>query len=351
MPSIFRTVVALAAALLVGCAHGDGEMREGGRSGSLPQLRVDGNQFVDPAGNQVVLRGVSFSDPDRLEKAGKWNREYFEAARSWNANVVRFPVHPLWWRDRGAENYLQLIDQGVQWARELGMYVIIDWHSIGNLSTEQFTRDIYETTREETFTFWETIAHRYADEPTVAFYELFNEPTTNGGEYGDSSWPEHKALMEAIIATTRKHDQTSIPLVAGFNWGYDLTPVRTDPIAMPGIGYVTHPYPQKRSPPWEEQWEEDWGFVAATYPVIATEFGFMSADGPGAHVPVIADETYGEAIIDFFESRGISWTAWVFDPQWSPQLLRNWEFEPTRQGMFFRGRMQELNPTAAEMPG
>ena len=61
-------------------------------------------------------------------------------------------------------------------------------------------------------------------------------------------------------------------------------------------------------------------------------------------IPVIADERYGEAIIDFFEARGISWTAWVFDPQWSPQLIQNWEFEPTRQGAFFRSRMEDLNP-------
>lgn len=311
----------------------------------LSRLRVDGNRFVDGAGERVVLRGVSFSDPDRLERAGHWNREFFEAARGWNANVVRFPVHPQAWRERGEAEYLALLDRGVQWAEELGMYVIIDWHSIGSLAAERFTRDIYETTREETFHFWETIARRYAGNPVVAFYELFNEPTTNGGEFGAESWPEHKALMEQIIAIIREHDPDAVPLVAGFDWGYDLTPVATAPISLPGVAYVTHPYPQKRDPPWEPQWEADWGFVATHYPVFATEFGFMEEGGPGAHIPVIGDETYGEAIIGFFEARGISWTAWVFDPSWSPRLIEDWSFTPTRQGRFFRAKMMELNST------
>lgn len=313
-------------------------------SGDMANIRVDGNRFVNEDGEVVVFRGVSFSDPDRLERAGQWNRPYFEAANAWNANIVRFPVHPQAWRDRGEDAYLALLDAGIAWAEELELYVIIDWHSIGNLRTEQFPRDIYETSMAETLEFWETIAERYAGNPTVAFYELFNEPTRSGGSLGSMTWSEYADLIEEIIRVVREHDESAIPLVAGFNWGYDLTHLREEPIDAPGIAYVAHPYPQKREPPWEEKWEADFGFAAETYPLIATEFGFMAEDGRGAHVPVIGDETYGQAIIDFFEARGISWTAWVFDPQWSPQLIENWDFEPTRQGRFFRQKMGELNP-------
>ena len=326
------------------CSGAPTQQRPPADGDALPRLRVQGNRFVNAAGATVVLRGVSFSDPDRLEAAGQWNRRYFEAAKSWNANVVRFPVHPASWRSRGEVGYLRLLDQGVQWAGELGMYVIIDWHSIGSLAAERFTRDIYETTQAETQHFWETIARRYAGNPVVAFHELFNEPTTDGGRFGEASWEQHRALMEQLIATIRTHDQEAIPLVAGFDWGYDLTPVRQQPLSTPGVAYVAHPYPQKRQPPWEPKWEADWGFVAAAHPVVATEFGFMQEGERGAHIPVIGDEVYGEAIVDFFEARGISWTAWVFDPDWSPQLIRSWDFEPTRQGAFFRAKMVELNP-------
>ena len=311
---------------------------------ALPRLRVEGNRFVDESGETVVLRGVSFSDPDRLEKAGHWNTAYFEAAKSWNMNVARFPVHPRAWRERGEEAYLDLLDQGVRWAAELGMYVIIDWHSIGNLQTELFQHPMYNTTRTETFRFWKAISERYAHNPVVAFFELFNEPTDYNGTLGKISWDEHKRLMEGLIHVVYAHDDTKIPLVAGFNWAYDLTDAGRAPIDYPGVAYVTHPYPQKRPQPWEEKWEADWGFLADRYPVFATELGFMSEDGPGAHVPVIGDETYGDALVSYFERKGISWTAWVFDPMWSPQLIEGWDFEPTRQGRFFRDAFMRLNP-------
>lgn len=310
---------------------------------ALPLIRVQGNQFVDEDGKEFIFRGVSLSDPDRLQKAGHWNKAYFQAAKDWNANVVRFPVHPQAWRARGEKEYLKLLDQGIRWASELGLYVIIDWHSIGNMRTELFQAPMYNTTRTETLRFWKTIAERYANNPTVALYELFNEPTGYDGKLGRTSWEQHKALMEEIIDIIYAHDRSAIPLVAGFNWAYDLTPVEDNPIDRPGIAYVAHPYPQKRTPPWESKWERDWGFVADTYPIVATEFGFMSADGRGAHVPVIGDETYGKAIIDYFNKKGISWTAWVFDPVWSPQLIENWKFEPTRQGRFFREELRRRN--------
>ncbi|MCB0718558.1 MAG: glycoside hydrolase family 5 protein [Bacteroidetes bacterium] len=310
---------------------------------SMQRLRVEGNQFVNETGDRVVLRGVSFSDPDRLERVGHWNREYFETAREWGANLVRFPVHPSAWRSRGREAYLELLDSGIALAGELGMYVIIDWHSIGNLRTDLYFRPMYETSMKETLEFWQAIAERYADNPVVAFYEIFNEPTQYNGRLGKLTWEQHVSIMEDVIHVIYAFNRRAIPLVGGLDWGYNISYVRDRPVAYPNVAYVTHPYPQKRAEPWPPEWQRDFGLIAEDYPIVATEFGFMSADGPGAHVPVISDEHYGEAIIDFFEERGISWTVWVFDPQWSPQMFTGWDFAPTAQGRFFRRKMLELN--------
>ena len=304
---------------------------------------------MNEAGDTVVFRGVSTSDPDRLEKAGHWNKAYLEAIREWNPNVIRFPVHPSAWRERGQEDYIQLLDDGIRWAGELSMYVIIDWHSIGNLLTETFQAPMYITTKFETCDFWNIVAARYKDNPVVSFYELFNEPTDCHGKFGSLDWANLKPLMEEIIGIIFAHDASAIPLVAGLNWAYDLTSVKDSPIGYPGIAYVTHPYPQKREQPWGEKWEADWGFVADTYPIVATELGFMSESEKGAHIPVIGDENYGNAIIDFFEKKGVSWLAWVFDPEWSPQLIQNWNFDATHQGFFFRKKIFELTSTLTEV--
>ena len=311
-----------------------------GLAATLDVIRVEGNRFVDAQGETVVLRGGERRGPHRLDRDGRWRRSHFEAAKRWGADiVVRIPVHPVAWRGRGKVEYFELLDQAVVWATELELYLMIDWHSIGNLMAGLFQNPIYETTRQETLEFWRSVAERYRGIPTVAFYELFNEPTTFRGRLGTASWAEWKRLNEEIIGIIFAHDRDVIPLVAGFDWAYDLKPVGEAPLASAGIGYVSHPYPQKVGPPFAENWRRDFGFVADRYPVFVTEFGFTPAGEPGAGLPVVGDERYGRAITDYLAGRGISWAAWCFDPEWGPRLISDWDYTPTRSGAFFRGLM------------
>jgi hypothetical protein len=64
----------------------------------------------------------------------------------------------------------------------------------------------------------------------VAFYELFNEPTLYFGQLGSMSWDEWKKINEDLIHLIRAYDRESIPLVAGFDWAYDLTPLLINPV-------------------------------------------------------------------------------------------------------------------------
>jgi endoglucanase len=308
----------------------------------LPKISVKGNQFVTPEDKAFIFRGLNTSDPERLFSDGHWNEAYFNEMKAWGANVVRFPVHPTAWRKLGRQKYFEILDQGVAWARARGLYVIIDWHSIGNLRTEMYQADMYETTRKETFDFWRFMAQHFKGNNTVAFFEIFNEPTTYSGQLGVCSWTEWKQLNEEIIGILRANGGTAIPLVAGFNWAYDLTQIASEPINAEGIGYVSHPYPQKRPKPWAEQWTKDWGFVKEKYPLILTEIGFSGAEEQGAHIPVISDESYGEAIMKYCDEKEISWVVWVFDPQWAPRLYTDWTFKTlTRHGVFFKKALQD----------
>jgi endoglucanase len=310
----------------------------------LSRVSVQGNKFVTDKGQIIIFRGLDTSDPDKLLKDGHWNRQYFEIANGWGANIVRFPVHPRAWRGQGRENYIKLLDQGVQWATELGMYVIIDWHSIGNLKSELFTDPMYETSKKETFEFWRTMAHHYSGNTTVAFFELFNEPILRDDQMvfclGTCTWGQWKDIVEEMIAIVRGNGSKAIPLVAGFNWAYDLTPVANDPVNAEGIGYVSHPYPGKREKPWIADWEKDWGFVADKYPVFLTEMGYC--DGPPSMFGC-DDESYGDAITGYCNKKGISYTVWALDPDWSCMVIKDWNFTPTRGGIYFRNVMQKAN--------
>ena len=92
-----------------------------GAVAALSPISVKGNHFVTADGKPIVFRGLDTSDPDKLERNGEWNKPYVEAAKSWGANILRFPVHPAAWRIRGKANYIKLLDQGVDWAREAGL--------------------------------------------------------------------------------------------------------------------------------------------------------------------------------------------------------------------------------------
>ena len=305
----------------------------------VQRIAVSGNKFINEAGQKIQFKGYSSSDPDKLVYNGKWNQGYFDEMKAWGANLVRFPIHPAAWRKHGKNAYLSLVDQGVAYAKNAGMYVIIDWHSIGNLKSELFQAENYETTKKETFEFWRAMAIRYKDNPTVAFFELYNEPTVFNGQLGTCTWAEWKALNEEMITIIRAHGCKAIPLVAGFNWAYDLTPVKDNPINAAGVAYVSHPYPQKREKPWEDKWTADWGFVAEKYPVILTEIGFCGADDIGAHIPVISDESYGDAMMAYCKKTGISFVAWVFDVNWAPRMFSDWNYTPSRQGKYWKAAM------------
>lgn len=318
-----------------------GFFSEAQQESRLSRISVKGNKFVTASGEPIVFHGLNIADPDKLEKEGRWDKRIFEEMKSWGANLVRFPVHPRAWQSRGEEEYLKLLDKGVAMAEEQGMYVIIDWHSIGNLKNEMFMNKGYDTTIKETYHFWRIMAQHYKGNKTVAFFELFNEPTVMDGELGSLSWDQWKTLMEELILIIRSNGATAVPLVAGFNWAYSLTEIAKNPIKAEGIGYVSHPYPQKREKPWEEKWTKDWGYVAEKYPLILTEIGFSDPEERGAHRPVISDESYGDAILNYARERGISYVVWVFDPHWSPMLFSDWDYTLTRQGRYFKKAMQE----------
>lgn len=324
---------------------------------SQPQafLTVEGEKLVDENGEPVVLRGVNIADPAKLAHDDQWSERIFAEVADWGANVVRLPIHPMAWRRQGQQWYFERLDEAVHWANQHDMYLIFDWHVIGNLQSNLYQHPMYRTDMEETRRFWQQVALRYRDVPTVAVYELYNEPTHDFIGHGDeslgkASWEGLRAIHEELIDLIRVYDERVIPLVSGFNWAYDMSFIPEQPVRREGIAYAIHPYPQKAKPEEKtkaaffEAWQSQWGRVAEQYPVMATEFGWVREDGYGAHQPVIHNEgTYGPRVVEFMEARDISWTAWIFDPDWSPTMITDWDFTPSEQGAFFKKTMTELN--------
>ncbi len=136
----------------------------------LDKISVFENKFVNSKGKALIFKGLNTSDPEKLNRNGHWNLEYFQEMKKWGANIVRFPVHPSAFRKLGKEKYLKLLDEGVALAEKMGIYVIINWHSIGNLRTEKFQNESYNTTLMETIDFWKLMAQHFKNNSTVAFF-------------------------------------------------------------------------------------------------------------------------------------------------------------------------------------
>ena len=302
-------------------------------------ITIQGNNFVDQQGAQVRFKGVAIADILKIIRDGNWNREHFSAIKKWGANIVRIPVHPGNFRKLGKERYLKFLDQAIGWCEEYKMHVIIDWHSIGNLRTNKFEAADKVTSLQETLSFWNLVSKRYSGNPTVAFYEIFNEPARTYKGHGECTWLQWKRMAEKIIDTIRANDQRTIALVAGFDWGYDLREAAADPISRENIAYVAHPYPGKCSSPREPHWEKHFGFLANRFPVFVTETGFYPKGEFENYVD--RDGTFRNAILKYLDRKEISWCAWVFDPDWTPPLIDSYDYTPTVSGNFFRNAMLE----------
>jgi hypothetical protein len=306
----------------------------------LPALHVAGNRIVDADGTVVVLQGIALADPDQVNRDGHWDAEYFQQAASWGARIVRIPVHPKNWRRLGPAAYLALVDEGVRWAEAQEMYVILDWHGMGDPVADRYepTADgLFVTSRAETEAFWRIAAAHFRNDPGVAFFELFNEPTSwmSDGTTTTTTWKQWRPLAEGLVDLIRGRGASAVCLVSGFHWAYDLTAAGTDPVARDGVAYAVHPYPSQGGATGVDSWQQSFGYLAATYPVFATELGF-DAD-PGDPVAYATADGYGTLLDTFLADRGIHWTVWVFHPVWTPSLLADWSYTPTApQGDFYR---------------
>jgi aryl-phospho-beta-D-glucosidase BglC (GH1 family) len=82
----------------------------------------------------------------------------------------------------------------VDYARQKGLYVIIDWHYIGNTNDHRST----------TSAFWTDMAPRFANDSHV-FFELFNEPV-NAGDWSSvrtdmQTWYDIVRARDCVVRT------------------------------------------------------------------------------------------------------------------------------------------------------
>lgn len=133
------------------------------------------------------------------------------------------------------EDGFELIDRCVTWCRKHGIYVILDLHcapggqtgsnidnSIDGDNSYNLPRMLTDRARwDQTIALWCELARRYRDEPTVAMYDLLNEPLPRNTPAFEERRCDLIRFYEECTAAIRSIDTRHILSIEGANWASD----------------------------------------------------------------------------------------------------------------------------------
>lgn len=252
-------------------------------------LHVEGTQLVDEQGRPVQLRGIS-------THGLQWFPEYVnedcfrELHEDWKANVIRLAMYTAegGYCDGDKESFKKLVANGVEYATDQDMYVIIDWHILSDNNPNNH--------KEEAKAFFEEMAQTYADYNNV-IYEICNEP--NGG----TGWKDIKKYAEEIIPIIRSYDEEAIILVGTPTWSQNVDQAAADPITgYENIMYTLHFYAATHK---ESLQNTMTAAIDAGLPVFVSEYGICDASGNGG-----IDEASSAKWVSTMNAYGVSYVVW-----------------------------------------
>jgi hypothetical protein len=234
-------------------------------------LRTQGQNIVDEGGTPIVIRSVGLGNwflpegymwkfgrqgdrPRKIEALvseligprdaerfwSEYRRNYIteadvERIAQLGFNAVRPALNARLFLTEGddptyvEENFV-LLDQLIGWCKKHGVYVILDMHGAPGGQTganiDDSANDLPELftdpkQQQRLVDLWTTIARRYKDEPTVAAYDLLNEPLPEGT--GAAAKYKHllEPLYQRVTAAIREVDRRHMITLEGVNWAND----------------------------------------------------------------------------------------------------------------------------------
>lgn len=251
----------------------------------LSPLHADGTKIVNASGKTVMLRGINLGGwlveepwmqpfvtrpPDgspyppikdhvslwttiekRFGQAGRqrvqtafreaWiNESDFDRIHAAGLNCVRLPFLASLLDEPDGVHWL---DQAIAWAGQRGIYVILDMHGApggqsdqghtGEAGRNAFFKDPANVTQAAEI--WTRLARRYKNNPTVAGYDLLNEPTGTPGS--DTLY----VVMDRLYRAVRTADPSHLIIIEDGYTGAEWMPF-PGPCGWTNVVYSTHYY-------------------------------------------------------------------------------------------------------------
>ncbi len=255
--------------------------------GKHGKLSVEGTKIVDKNKQEFQLKGVSTHSIAIYSQY--INEETFKEMRdNWNINVIRIAMYSNP-NDGYTKELHSKVKEAVNYATDLGLYVIIDWHILQDNNPNTY--------KNEAISFFEEMANEFKNNKNV-LYEICNEPN------GDVTWDKDiKPYAEEVISKIRAIDTNAIIIVGTPKWSQDVDIVANNPITdYENIMYTLHFYAATHKDELRKKLKiaHEKGL-----PIFVTEFGISDASGNGT----ISQEE-GDKWIELLNSYNISWVCW-----------------------------------------
>lgn len=254
----------LISVLLAGCIS----FGQSAVSKELTFLHTSGQDIVNASGERIFLKGVGLGNwllpegymwkfgglgdrPRKIEKLvadmigkdqselfwKKFRQQYITEAdiiqiAGLGFNSVRPALNSRLFLTEGenpvyVEEGFRLIDSLVTWCKKHKLYVILDMHGAPGGQTGQNIDDspndipelfINPKYQDQLVELWVKLAQRYKDEPTVAAYDLLNEPLPVGTGSADKYKHLLVPLYQRITTAIRQVDAKHMITLEGYDW-------------------------------------------------------------------------------------------------------------------------------------
>jgi hypothetical protein len=143
-----------------------------------------------------------------------------------NAKLLNPESYPAYWD----EAEFKRLDDVVSWAREAGLWVVLDMHAAhggqtgDNIDDSTGTPWLFESqeSQDRVVEVWRRVAARFKGETAVLGYELLNEPISSSPDvqrYGSMLEP----LYRRIVAAIRESDTEHLVILSGTQSGGNLS--------------------------------------------------------------------------------------------------------------------------------
>ena len=261
-------------------------------------LKIENNTLVNERKEKIRLKGISTHGLQWYSKYANYDMMK-SLKEELGINLFRIAMYT---EENGYiynKSLKNKVEEIVENAKKLDMYVIIDWHILSDGDPLMH--------KEEAKEFFREMSLKYKDYPNV-IYEICNEPN------GNVTWENNiKPYAEEVIKEIRENSKKSIIIVGTPTWSQEVDKPAKNKINDELVMYALHFYSGTHTEWLRERVKE----ALKNIPIFVSEWGVSDASGNGG---VYKEETI--KWINFMKENNLSYAVWsLSDKNESSALL------------------------------